>query len=164
MGHWLIKSEPEEFSFDDLWRAPGRRTMWDGVRNYQARNSLRDGLKRGDQVLYYHSNADPTGVVGLAEVVREAYPDPTQFERGHPHEDPESDPAAPRWLAVDVRALRRLPRVVTLADLKARPELARMAVVQRGSRLSVTLVTEAEWAVVLELGGLAASKVSNRRK
>jgi len=163
MAHWLIKSEPDEFSFDDLWQAKGRRTMWDGVRNYQARNYLRDGMKVGDQVLYYHSNADPAGVVGVAEVVREAYPDPTQFEPGHPHEDPKSEREAPRWVAVDVRALQRLPRVVTLADLKAEPALAGMAVVQRGSRLSVTPVTAREWAVVLALGGVRAKRASARR-
>ena len=159
MAHWLIKSEPDEFSFDDLWQARGRRTMWDGVRNY-----LRDGMQVGDQVLYYHSNADPAGVVGLAEVVREAYPDPTQFERGHAHEDPKSTREAPRWVAVDVRAVRRLPRVVTLADLKAEPALAGMAVVQRGTRLSVTPVTPAEWAVVLALGGLRAKQPAAKRK
>ncbi|HVS18170.1 MAG TPA: EVE domain-containing protein [Planctomycetota bacterium] len=164
MAHWLIKSEPSEFSFDDLWQARGRRTLWDGVRNYQARNSMRDDMRVGDGVLYYHSNADPAGVVGLAEIVRAAYPDPTQFELGHPHADPKSDPDDPRWVAVDVRAVRRLPRVVTLAELKAEPALARMAVVQRGSRLSVTPVTPEEWDVVVALGGVPARKRPNRHK
>lgn len=164
MAHWLIKSEPQEFSFDDLWRARGRRTSWEGVRNYQARNFLRDGMRVGDGVLFYHSSSDPAGVVGLAEVVRESYPDPTQFERGHPHEDPRSDPEGPRWVAVDVRAVRRLARTVTLADLKAEPALSRMAVVQRGSRLSVTPVTPGEWAAVLALGEVADEGGSKRRK
>jgi predicted RNA-binding protein with PUA-like domain len=153
MRHWLIKSEPSEFSFDDLWAARGRRTCWDGVRNYQARNFMRDGMRVGDRVLYYHSNAEPSGVVGVAEVVREAYPDPTQFEPGHAHHDPRSDPEDPRWCMVDVRALERLPRVVTLAELKANPRLEAMAVVQRGSRLSVTPVTEAEYEEVLRMAG-----------
>ena len=164
MQYWLIKSEPAEFSFDDLWKAPARRTSWDGVRNYQARNFMRDGMRKRDGVLYYHSNADPAGVVGLAEVAREVYPDPTQFERGHPHEDPRSDPGEPRWLMVDVRATRRLKRVVSLADLKAEPALAAMAVVQRGSRLSVTPVTAAEWAIVLALGAVAPPAPKKSRK
>lgn len=164
MRYWLMKSEPDECSIDDALAAPGRITPWTGVRNYQARNFLRDGMKVGDQVLYYHSNADPAGVVGVAEVVREAYPDPTQFERGHPHEDPKSDPKAPRWVVVDVRAVQRLPRVVTLAELKAEPALAAMAVVQRGTRLSVTPVTPQEWAVVLALGGVRAKRAPVRHK
>ena len=151
MSYWLIKSEPSEFSFDDLWSAKGRRTCWDGVRNFQARNFMRDGMRKGDGVLFYHSNAEPSGVVGLAEVVREAYPDPTQFEAGHAHHDPKSDPADPRWCMVDVRATRRLPRVVTLAELKAHPRLAQMAVVQRGSRLSVTPVSAAHYQELLRM-------------
>jgi predicted RNA-binding protein with PUA-like domain len=158
MRYWLIKSEPSEFSFDDLWAARGRRTAWDGVRNYQARNFMRDGMRKGDGVLFYHSNADPSGVVGLAEVAREAYPDPTQFEAGHPHHDPGSDPASPRWLMVDVRATRRLPRVVSLDELKANPSLAGMGVVQRGSRLSVTPVTLEEWREVLRMAGSRPSR------
>ena len=164
MAHWLIKSEPQEFSFDDLWRARGRRAMWDGVRNYQARNFLRDGMRVGDGVLFYHSNAEPAGVVGVAEVVRAAYPDPTQFEPGHPHEDPGSDPEDPRWMAVDVRAVARCARTVSLSDLKAQPALAGMAVVQRGSRLSVTPVTPDEWALVLALGGVPGAVAKKRRK
>jgi len=160
MRHWLIKSEPSEFSFDDLWAARGRRTCWDGVRNYQARNFMRDDMRVGDRVLYYHSNAEPSGVVGVAEVVREAYPDPTQFESGHPHHDPRSDPQDPRWCMVDVRALERLPRVVTLAELKANPRLEGMAVVQRGSRLSVTPVTEAEYEEVLRMASGARRRPS----
>ena len=158
MRYWLIKSEPSEFSFEDLRRAPGRRTAWDGVRNYQARNFMRDGMRKGDGVLFYHSNAEPSGVAGLAEVVREAYPDPTQFEVGHRHHDPGSDPASPRWLMVDVRALRSLPRVVGLDELKANPSLAGMAVVQRGSRLSITPVTHEEWLEVLRMAGGRTSR------
>lgn len=151
--YWLLKSEPDVFSFDDLWAAPGRTTLWDGVRNYQARNFLRDEMQVGDGVLYYHSNADPMGIAGIAEVASEAYPDPTQFDPADPHHDPRSDPADPRWYVVDVRAVARLPRFVTLADLKAATKLKDMAVVQRGQRLSVQPVRAAEWREVLRLGG-----------
>lgn len=148
---WLFKSDPEEFSWEDLWRAPGRRTAWDGVRNYQARNLLRDQARPGDGVLFYHSGGDCPAVVGLAEVASEARPDPTQFDPASPHHDPGSALDAPRWYLVDVRALHPLARPVALAELKAEPRLARMLVVQRGQRLSVQPVTEAEWRTVLEL-------------
>lgn len=153
--YWLLKSEPDVFSFDDLWSAGGRRTLWDGVRNYKARNFLRDDLAKGDGVLYYHSNADPPGVAGVAEVARTGYPDPTQFDPGDDHYDPKADPDDPRWFAVDVRAVRRLA-FVPLADLKANPKLRGMAVCQRGQRLSVQPVTPAEWAEVLRMGGAGA--------
>jgi len=155
--HWLLKSEPDVFSHADLARAPQQRTSWGGVRNYQARNLLRDELAFGDGVLYYHSNAEPSGVAGLARVVRAGYPDPTQFERGDPGHDPKSTPAAPRWFAVDVQAVKRLPRFVSLAELRADARLAGMVLLQRGSRLSVQPVAPAEWRVVLELGGLAGA-------
>jgi predicted RNA-binding protein with PUA-like domain len=150
-----MKSEPEVFSFDDLMAAKGRRTFWDGVRNYQARNLMRDELMPGDRVLFYHSNADPTGVAGVCAVVGAAAPDPTQFEPADPHHDPRSDPDAPTWVGVTVKALAPLPRFVTLAQLKAEPRLAGMACLQRGNRLSVQPVKAAEWRVVLALGGLA---------
>ena len=154
--YWLMKSEPNAFSFDDLLAAKGRRTHWDGIRNYQARNFMRDEMRTGDRVLFYHSNAKPPGVVGVAEVVKNAYPDPTQFDPASDYHDPKSDPEDPRWLMVDIRAVRELPRLVELDELKSRPELAEMAVVQRGQRLSIQPVTPEEWAVVLELGGLTA--------
>lgn len=151
MKRWLFKSEPSEFSFDDLWASKGRRTRWEGLRNYQVRNFLRDEVRAGDEVLFYHSSADPTGVVGLCEVVREAYADPTQFDVEHAQFDPKSERADPRWLAVDLRATRRLPRVVTLGEIKASPRLKGLRAVQPGSRLSVTPVTESEWSEVLRL-------------
>ncbi|MCA8980026.1 MAG: EVE domain-containing protein [Planctomycetes bacterium] len=154
--YWLMKSEPNAFSFDDLLAAKGKRTHWDGIRNYQARNFMRDEMRKGDRVLFYHSNAKPPGVVGLAEVVKEAYPDHTQFDPASGYHDPQSDPSDPRWLMVDIKALCKLPRLVELDELKSRPELAEMAVVQRGQRLSVQPVTPEEWGVVLELGGLTA--------
>jgi predicted RNA-binding protein with PUA-like domain len=153
MRHWLLKSEPEVFSFDDLWRAAKRTTSWGGVRNYQARNLLRDELARGDLVLFYHSSTEPSGVAGLARVARAGYPDPSQFEPGDPGHDPKSTRAAPRWFAVDVQALARLPRLVPLAELRAEPRLGGMALLQRGSRLSVQPVRPSEWRIVLSLGG-----------
>jgi predicted RNA-binding protein with PUA-like domain len=158
--HWLFKSDPGSFGWEDLLACPGRTTFWDGVRNYQARNLLRDEVRAGDGVLFYHSSSDPPAVVGLAEVVGEARTDPTQFERGHEHEDPGSDPAAPRWLGVDVRATCSLPRPLPLAALKAEPALSRMLVVQRGQRLSIQPLTPEEWALVLRLGGVEAEMPS----
>ncbi len=150
--YWLLKTEPEVFSFDDLLAAPGRTAGWDGVRNYQARNFLRDEVRAGDGVLVYHSNAEPTGVAGVAEVVREAYPDATAFDPAHAGYDPKSRPEAPAWLQVDVRAVERFARVVTLAEHRAEPALAAMVVLRRGKRQSVTPVTAAEWAAVCGLG------------
>jgi predicted RNA-binding protein with PUA-like domain len=152
--YWLMKSEPDVFSFDDLWRARKRTTPWDGVRNYQARNFMRDEMRVGDGVLYYHSNCDPPGVAGLAEVASEAYPDPTQFDPEDPHFDPKSSRDDPRWLLVDVRAVEELPRFVDLETLRARKALADMVVLRRGNRLSITPVTAAEWRAVRSLGGL----------
>jgi predicted RNA-binding protein with PUA-like domain len=147
--HWLMKSEPSTFSIDDLAKAG--TTSWEGVRNYTARNFLRDGLKTGDEVLFYHSSAEPTGVAGIAKVVREAYPDASQFDAKSDFHDPGSKKDDPRWVAVDVKFVRKLPRVVTLAELKANPALAKMAVLQRGSRHSVQPVTPEEFAVVLAM-------------
>lgn len=154
--YWLFKSEPDAFSFDDLRAAKSRRTTWDGVRNYQARNLLRDDIERGDGVLYYHSRATPPGVVGIAEVVKAGYPDPTQFDPKDSHHDPKSDPDDPRWFMVDIEARRALPTFVPLDELKANRKLAKMLVVQRGQRLSIQPVTEAEWKEVLRMGGAPA--------
>ena len=147
--HWLMKSEPSAFSIDDLARAG--RTGWEGVRNYQARNLLRDELKAGDEVLFYHSSADPAGVAGIAKIVRGAYPDPTQFDRKSEYHDPGSPKDAPRWLAVEVAFVRKFARVVTLGELRANPALAEMLVTKKGSRLSVQPVTPAEFAAVLAM-------------
>ena len=152
--YWLLKSDTECFTFDDLWSAPQRRTGWDGVRNYQARNFLRDQMGMGDGVLFYHSNAEPSGVAGLARVVSKAYPDPTQFDPSDEHFDPKSRREDPAWMQVDIEAWQRLPRFVSLAEIKADPRLSKMLVIQRGQRLSVLPVSAAEWRVVLELGGL----------
>ncbi len=150
MAYWLMKSEPSEFSIDDLYRRPKRSEHWDGVRNYQARNFMRD-MKKGDQVLFYHSNCDTPGVVGIARVVREGYPDHTAFDPDDPHYDPKSDPENPRWMMVDVQYVRKLRRTITLQELKENPRLAAMALVRKGNRLSVMPVSEAEWQAVLEM-------------
>lgn len=152
--YWLLKSEPAVFSFDDLWKAKQRSTPWDGVRNYQARNFLRDAMSPGDGVLYYHSNADPPGIAGIARIASAAYPDPTQFDPADAHYDPRSAPDDPRWWLVDVQAVERLPRFLSRQDLQGVPALAQMVVLQRGSRLSVQPVTAAEWRAVRRLAGL----------
>ena len=151
MRHWLLKTEPRVFSFDDLLKAPKRTTGWGGVRNYQARNLLRDELKKGDRVLIYHSNAEPACVAGEAEVVREGYPDPTQFDARDEHFDPGATRESPRWYQVDVRAVRRLAKPVPLPLIRATPALRKMALVQRGQRLSVQPVSASEYAAVLAL-------------
>jgi predicted RNA-binding protein with PUA-like domain len=150
--YWLVKSEPEVFSFDDLLRAPKETTPWDGVRNHAARNFLRDGMKLGDQVFFYHSMADPQAIVGIAEVVREGYPDPSALDPKHERHDPKSTARDPIWYAVDLRAVERLPRPVPLAEIKRRPELSAMALVRVG-RLSVSPVTAQEWATILTMAG-----------
>lgn len=157
--YWLLKSEPDCFSFDDLLAAPKRRTGWDGVRNFQARNSLRDEMAVGDGVLFYHSSASPAGIAGIARVVRAGYPDPTQFDPASDHFDARSRPAAPTWFQVDVEAVEKCPRFVTLDDLKQEPKLSAMKVLQRGQRLSVMPVAPAEWSVVLRLSGCSRAAV-----
>ena len=149
--YWLVKSEPDVFSFDDLIASPERTTSWEGVRNYQARNSMRDDMKRGDLVLFYHSSADPTAIVGVAEVVREGYPDPTAFDPKDSHYDPKSKRDAPTWITVDLRAVEPLKRPLTLADLRGVNGLEKMVLLQKGSRLSVQPVTAAEWDIVMKL-------------
>jgi len=149
--YWLMKSEPDTFSLDHLAAMPQRTTMWDGVRNYQARNMLRDDMQRGDLAFFYHSNCAEPGIVGIVEVVRAGYPDPSAFDPESPYFDPKSDPGQPRWYVVDVRLKQRLKRTITLGELKAAPELASMALVRRGNRLSVLPVTATEWRFILDL-------------
>ncbi len=151
--YWLVKSEPEVFSFDDLLAAPGRTTQWDGVRNFAARNHLR-AMKKGDRVLFYHSSTKPTAVVGVAEVAREAYPDATALDKKHPHFDPKSDPDDPTWFMVDIRALEAFKRPVSLDEIKKVKELSKMALIRLG-RLSVQPVTSEEFEIVTKLGASA---------
>ena len=141
-----------DISFEDLQRR--RTACWDGVRNYQARNLLRDEVKKGDEVLFYHSSTTPPAAVGIAEVVREGYPDPTAFDPASKHHDPASDPGNPTWYAVDVRAVEPLPRPVTLAEMREAPALKAMVLLRRGMRLSVQPVTANEWKAVLRLAGV----------
>lgn len=149
--YWLFKSEPGSYGFEQFAR--DRRTAWHGVRNYQARNLLRDDIVVGDGVLFYHSSAEPTAVMGIARVVKAGYPDPTAFDPRSPYHDPKSDPGEPTWFVVDVECVGPMRSPVTREMLKAEPELAGMMVLQRGSRLSVQPVTPEEWRVVLRLGG-----------
>lgn len=149
MKFWLMKSEPDVYSIEDL--AEERRTTWEGIRNYLARNNMRE-MKKGDRVFFYHSNATPPGVVGIAEVVAEAYPDPFAFEEGHRYHDPKSDPAKPRWDLVEIAFVERLPRMVSLPEVRANPRLAGMQLVT-SARLSVQRVSAEEWAEVLRMAG-----------
>ena len=151
MTYWLFKSEPDCFSFDDLCAAPGRETGWDGVRNFQARNFLRDDIRVGDGVIYYHSNGNPPAIAGLAEVVEAGHPDPTAFDPSSDKHDPKSRPDAPTWFQVTIRAVRPLPRPLGLAELRAVPALAEMELLRKGSRLSVQPVRPQEWEVILGL-------------
>jgi predicted RNA-binding protein with PUA-like domain len=146
-GFWLMKSEPDECSIDDALAAPRATVPWVGVRNYQARNFMRDAMRVGDGVLFWHSGCEPPGIAGVAEVASSPYPDPTQFDERSPYHDPSASAASPRWMLVDVRALRRTP-LLTPAMLRAHPQLADMTVLRRGNRLSITPVTPAEWAFV----------------
>jgi len=154
MSYWLFKTEPGCFSFTDLQNRPNMTEHWDGVRNYQARNFLRDQIKPGDQLLFYHSNVPEPAVVGLAEVVREGYPDFTAFDPNGEHFDPKSSPADPTWYMVDVRYLEKLKKPVTLEQIKSNPLLSDMPLVKR-SRLSVQPVTPEQWRMILAMGGMA---------
>ena len=149
---WLMKSEPSTFSFDDLRKS--KTTVWDGVRNYQARNFMRDEMKKGDRVLFYHSNCDPPGVAGIAEVVKEGYPDHTAFDPKDKHYDEKSDPESPTWFMVDIQYVKPLKVFVGLPDLKASRKLKNMKVVQKGQRLSVQPVEKAAFDEVCRMGGV----------
>jgi predicted RNA-binding protein with PUA-like domain len=153
--YWLVKSEPDVFSFADLQAAPKKTTHWDGVRNYQARNTLRDEMKQGDRCFYYHSNAEPSGIAGICEVVREGYPDHTAFDKKDPHHDPKSKAEAPTWYMVDVKAVKPFPRLIALGELREVAALKGMVLLQKGSRLSVQPVTKKEWETICAMAGVA---------
>ncbi len=157
--YWLVKSEPDVFSFVDLMVRPERTAHWDGVRNYSARNFMLDGMQLGDLVFFYHSSTDPQAIVGIAEVVKLAYPDHTQFEEGHHGYDADAKADAPTWWMVDLRAVEALPRGVTLAEIKTTPALAEMSLLRVG-RLSVVPVTPREWATVLAMAAKPAAAVA----
>ena len=152
--YWLFKSEPDVYSIDDLARASEQTTYWDGVRNYQARNSLRDDVQVGDGVLFYHSNADPLAIVGTARVVRAGYPDHTAWDAKSAHPDPKSTPENPIWYMVDIALETRFARPVERATLAGEKGLEQMVLLQRGSRLSIQPVTPDEWRAVLKLAGI----------
>jgi predicted RNA-binding protein with PUA-like domain len=149
MNHWLMKSEPDAFSIDDLKRK--KQEPWDGVRNYQARNFMRDGMRPGDKVFFYHSNCNPPGIVGIAEVATDAYPDPSQFDPKSKYFDAGSLRDKPRWMLVDVKFVKKLKRTITLDELKADEALAEMPLVRKGNRLSVMPVDAPHWKHILSL-------------
>ena len=151
MNYWLMKSEPDVFGIDDLAARAKQTEHWDGVRNYQARNMLRDQMQVGDQVFFYHSNCKEPGIVGIAEIVRAGYPDHTAFDPNGKYYDPKSDPDNPRWYMVDVHFVRKLKRTITLEELKQQPALEEMPLVRRGNRLSVMPVSAEHWRAILSL-------------
>jgi len=151
MKYWLMKTEPSEFSIDDLENKPGQTEHWDGVRNYQARNFMRDDMRIGDQVFFYHSNCDDVGIVGIAEVVKEGYPDFTAWDKKDKHFDPKTDRDNPRWIMVDIRFVQKFNSTISLKALKENPALKNMRLIQRGNRLSVMPVDEKEWQAILEV-------------
>jgi len=153
MQYWLMKTEPATFGLENLAAAPRATSAWDGVRNFQARNMLRDAMRRGDQAFLYHSSCEVPGIVAIMEIVKEGYPDPTAFDRRNDHYDPHSDPEKPRWYMVDVRLKRRLARTITLEELRAHAarELKGMVLLRPGNRLSVMPVEPAHWKFILTL-------------
>ena len=150
--YWLFKSEPSAYSFDDLLNEPGQTAEWDGVRNYQARNFMRDDMKVGDKVLFYHSSAKPTAVVGTARIVKEAYPDATAWDPNDKHYDPKSSPGETVWMVVEIQAEAPLPKPVTLAEVKANPNLKDMLLIRKGQRLSIQPVTKEEYDEIVKMG------------
>ncbi len=150
--YWFIKSEPSVFSFDDLKKSTNQTTFWDGVRNYQARNFLRDEMKKGDLVLFYHSNANPLAVMGICKVVKEGYPDHTQFDPDNDHYDSKADPNNPTWIMIDVKFVKEFKTPVTLDSIKSNPKLKNMKLIARGNRLSVMPVTKEEFDEIERMG------------
>jgi len=151
VAYWLFKSEPDVFGIDDLAAQPDQTDHWDGVRNYQARNFMRDRMQVGDRGFFYHSNTKEPGIVGIVEIVREGYPDHTAFDPDDPHHDPKSDPDNPRWYMVDVKLVRKLARTITLTELKQHPELSDLPLVRKGNRLSVMPVEDHHRDFILSL-------------
>ncbi len=153
--YWLFKSEPSAYSFNDLLNEENRTAEWDGVRNYQARNFMRDDMKVGDKVLFYHSSAKPTAVVGTARIAKEAYPDATAWDPNDKHYDPKSSPGETVWMVVEIQAEAPLPNPVTLADVKANPRLKDMLLIRKGQRLSIQPVTKEEYDEIVAMGNSA---------
>ena len=151
MNYWLMKSEPDVFGIEDLVKRPNKTEPWDGVRNYQARNMMRDDMKKGDLAFLYHSNCKEPGIAGIMKIVREGYPDHTAFDAKQKYFDPKSDPENPRWYMVDVRHVRTLKRIITLTELKTHDELSGLPLVRRGNRLSVMPISKTHWDFILSL-------------
>jgi predicted RNA-binding protein with PUA-like domain len=151
MKYWLMKSEPDVFGIADLERCPGKTEPWDGVRNYQVRNMMRDEMKKGDLAFFYHSNCKQPGIAGIMKIVREGYPDHTAFDSKEKYFDPKSDPQNPRWYMVDVQHVRTLKRIITLDELKSHRELSDLPLVRRGNRLSVMPISKTHWNFILSL-------------
>ncbi|CAA0105463.1 Uncharacterised protein [Zhongshania aliphaticivorans] len=151
MAYWLMKSEPDAFSLDDLCSRPDGTEPWDGVRNYQARNMMRDNMKRGDKVFFYHSSCPVPGIAGIAAVVKEGYPDHSAQNPESKYYDPKASPENPRWFMVDVKFERKFPRLIPLSELKAEPSLAEMILLKKGNRLSIMPVQENEWRQILSM-------------
>jgi predicted RNA-binding protein with PUA-like domain len=149
--YWVMKSEPDVFGIDDLQARPRKTEHWDGVRNYQVRNMMRDEMRKGDLAFFYHSSCAVPGIAGIAKIVKEAYPDPSQFDPESKYHDPRSKPDNPAWLMVDVQFVRKFPRVITLVELKAQAALEGMRLLQKGNRLSILPVSEEEWNLILAL-------------
>jgi len=149
VNYWLMKSEPDEFSIGDLHNRPDKTEPWDGVRNYQARNMLRDEIKKGDLAFFYHSSCDEPGITGIMTIVREGYPDPTAFDPNEKHYDPKSNPDHPCWYLVDVKFKKKFKRTIALAELREKKPLQNMKLLQKGNRLSIMPVTKQEWEYVL---------------
>ncbi len=151
MNYWLMKSEPDVFGIDDLKRRPARTEPWDGVRNYQARNMMRDDMRVDDPAFFYHSNCAVPGIAGIMQIVRAGYPDTSALDARGKYHDPKSTPANPRWFRVDVRYVRKFKRLISLAELKSHPELRGLALLQRGNRLSIMPLSAAHWKFILSL-------------
>ncbi len=151
MSYWLMKSEPDTFGIDDLMKCPKKTEGWDGIRNYQARNMIRDDMAPGDLALFYHSNCKPPGIVGIMQIVSKAYPDQTAFDQRSRYYDAKSQQDNPRWLQVDVKFKQKFPEMITLEQLRQQKSLAGMRILQKGNRLSITPVTSAQWQNILKM-------------
>lgn len=152
MKYWLMKSEPEVFSIDDLINAKNQTTFWDGVRNYQARNYIRDEMKVGDKVIFYHSNSEPPSAVGICEIVKEAYPDFTAFDPDNPHYDPKSKKDSPTWFMVDIKFVKKFSHFVSINEMRENKKLQNMKLLQRGNRLSVMPLSKDEFNEIIKMG------------
>lgn len=151
MQHWLMKSEPDVFGIDDLYTMPKKTEHWDGIRNYQVRNMMRDDMQVGDLALFYHSNCKPPGIAGVMQIVKTAYPDFTAFDPECKYFDPKSNPDNPRWVMVDVKFKKKFKRFIALEELRQQPGLESMRILQKGSRLSITPIAEKEWDIILAM-------------